>query len=49
MSGTKNGGHSGADDPFEEGGTSLLRQPKAVWATAGASVVAPCSSPRPWR
>ncbi|MEU8913658.1 hypothetical protein [Streptomyces nigrescens] len=24
MSGTKNGGHSGADDPFEEGGTSLL-------------------------
>ncbi|WP_420706626.1 hypothetical protein [Streptomyces sp. FxanaC1] len=49
MSGTKNGGHSGADDPFEEGGTPLLRQPKAVWATAGASVVAPCSSPRPWR
>lgn len=40
MSGTKNGGHGGADDPFEEGGTSLLRQPKAVWATAGASVVA---------
>ncbi|MFH8569140.1 MFS transporter [Streptomyces sp. NPDC017993] len=28
------------DDPFGEGGTSLLRQPKAVWATAGASVVA---------
>ncbi len=27
-------------DPFEEGGVSLLRQPKAVWATAGASVVA---------
>ncbi|AZS73995.1 MFS transporter [Streptomyces lydicus] len=40
MSGTENGGHGGADDPFEEGGTSLLRQPKAVWATAGASVVA---------
>ncbi|MFD8330776.1 MFS transporter [Streptomyces lydicus] len=37
MSGTKSGGH--ADDPFQEGG-SLLRQPKAVWATAGASVVA---------
>ncbi|MER6839741.1 MFS transporter [Streptomyces platensis] len=40
MSGTENGGHGGAHDPFEEGGTSLLRQPKAVWATAGASVVA---------
>ncbi|MFG2829308.1 MFS transporter [Streptomyces sp. NPDC048434] len=41
MSGTKSSGHgSGADDPFEEGGTSILRQPKAVWATAGASVVA---------
>ncbi|MGW7025022.1 MFS transporter [Streptomyces decoyicus] len=40
MSGTKGGGHGRADDPFEEGGTSLLRQPKAVWATAGASVVA---------
>ncbi|GAA2578226.1 MFS transporter [Streptomyces tubercidicus] len=40
MSGTKSGGHGGADDPFEEGGSSLLRQPKAVWATAGASVVA---------
>ncbi len=40
MSGTKSGGHGRADDPFEEGGTSLLRQPKAVWATAGASVVA---------
>ncbi|MEW2437689.1 MFS transporter [Streptomyces caniferus] len=41
MSGTKNSGHgSGADDPSEEGGTSVLRQPKAVWATAGASVVA---------
>lgn len=41
MSGTKSSGHgSGADDPSEEGGTSVLRQPKAVWATAGASVVA---------
>ncbi|UKY52531.1 MFS transporter [Streptomyces inhibens] len=48
MSGTKSGGHGGGTegDPFEEGGaggagaTSLLRQPKAVWATAGASVVA---------
>ncbi|MFI1308230.1 MFS transporter [Streptomyces sioyaensis] len=40
MSGTENGGHGGPDDPFEEGGTSLLRQPMAVWATAGASVVA---------
>ncbi|MEU5719885.1 MFS transporter [Streptomyces sp. NPDC020403] len=28
------------EDPFDEGATSLLRQPKAVWATAGASVVA---------
>lgn len=27
-------------DPFDEGATSLLRQPTAVWATAGASVVA---------
>ncbi|QNS04272.1 MFS transporter [Streptomyces xanthii] len=27
-------------DPFDAGATSLLRQPKAVWATAGASVVA---------
>ncbi|MFD5136323.1 MFS transporter [Streptomyces sp. NPDC058378] len=29
-----------AEDPFDEGATSILRQPKAVWATAGASVVA---------
>jgi MFS family permease len=37
----KSGSRGGTeDDPFEEGGTSLLRQPKAVWATAGASVVA---------
>ncbi|PVE09904.1 MFS transporter [Streptomyces scopuliridis] len=28
------------EDPFDEGAGSLLRQPKAVWATAGASVVA---------
>ncbi|MER5462536.1 MFS transporter [Streptomyces sp. NPDC002668] len=27
-------------DPYDEGATSILRQPKAVWATAGASVVA---------
>ncbi|NGO70041.1 MFS transporter [Streptomyces boncukensis] len=27
-------------DPFDEGGGSILRQPMAVWATAGASVVA---------
>ncbi|MFG2097013.1 MFS transporter [Streptomyces sp. NPDC048612] len=40
MSGTENGAHGGTDDPFEEGGGSLLRQPMAVWATAGASVVA---------
>ncbi|MFH8406491.1 MFS transporter [Streptomyces sp. NPDC018019] len=34
-------GHGGAgEDPFDEGGTSILRQPMAVWATAGASVVA---------
>ncbi|MFK8848927.1 MFS transporter [Streptomyces sp. Ac-502] len=37
----KSGRHGGAgDDPFDEGGTSILRQPMAVWATAGASVVA---------
>lgn len=38
----RSSGHATAaeDDPFDEGGTSLLRQPKAVWATAGASVVA---------
>lgn len=27
-------------DTFDAGAGSLLRQPKAVWATAGASVVA---------
>lgn len=27
-------------DPFDMGAGGLLRQPKAVWATAGASVVA---------
>ncbi|MFI2185060.1 MFS transporter [Streptomyces sioyaensis] len=40
MRGTKSGGHHGADEPSGRGGTSVLRQPKAVWATAGASVVA---------
>ncbi|WNM30077.1 MFS transporter [Streptomyces sp. Li-HN-5-11] len=29
-----------SDDPFDTGAGSILRQPKAVWATAGASVVA---------
>jgi MFS family permease len=29
-----------SDDPFDAGAGSILRQPKAVWATAGASVVA---------
>ncbi|MET9916617.1 MFS transporter [Streptomyces sp. NPDC006435] len=28
------------EDPFDQGAGSILRQPKAVWATAGASVVA---------
>ncbi|MFJ2703285.1 MFS transporter [Streptomyces sp. NPDC087428] len=28
------------EDPFDQGTVSILRQPKAVWATAGASVVA---------
>lgn len=28
------------EDPFDAGAVSILRQPKAVWATAGASVVA---------
>ncbi|MEV0782248.1 MFS transporter [Streptomyces sp. NPDC050423] len=28
------------EDPFDQGTASILRQPKAVWATAGASVVA---------
>ncbi|MFD7666953.1 MFS transporter [Streptomyces sp. NPDC059788] len=42
MSAHGKSGHSGGagDDPFDEGGTSILRQPMAVWATAGASVVA---------
>ncbi|MEV7030827.1 MFS transporter [Streptomyces sp. NPDC093272] len=31
---------TGPADPFETGTGSILRQPKAVWATAGASVVA---------
>src|SRR3954463_2502611 len=29
-----------SQDPFDAGAGSILRQPKAVWATAGASVVA---------
>src|SRR4051794_34947838 len=29
-----------SQDPFDAGATSLLRQPTAVWATAGAAVVA---------
>ncbi|MFI7097915.1 MFS transporter [Streptomyces sp. NPDC050161] len=38
----QNSGHGRSvdDDPFDEGAGGLLRQPKAVWATAGASVVA---------
>ncbi|WP_096215393.1 MFS transporter [Streptomyces sp. 2323.1] len=40
MRGTKSGGHHGADEPSGQGGSSVLHQPKAVWATAGASVVA---------
>jgi MFS family permease len=36
----KHHGPSRGDDPFDEGAQSILRQPKAVWATAGASVVA---------
>ncbi|MFD5100257.1 MFS transporter [Streptomyces albidochromogenes] len=28
------------EDPFDEGAGGILRQPRAVWATAGASVVA---------
>ena len=28
------------EDPFDQGAGGILRQPKAVWATAGASVVA---------
>src|SRR6478735_11612747 len=28
------------EDPFDQGTGSILRQPKSVWATAGASVVA---------
>ncbi|MET9802227.1 MFS transporter [Streptomyces sp. NPDC006368] len=29
-----------SEDPFDEGARGILRQPRAVWATAGASVVA---------
>lgn len=38
MKSSSTGGSEG--DPFEAGSTSILRQPTAVWATAGASVVA---------
>ncbi|MER6751285.1 MFS transporter [Streptomyces fungicidicus] len=31
---------TGPRDPFDTGSGSILRQPKSVWATAGASVVA---------
>ncbi|MFB7459349.1 MULTISPECIES: MFS transporter [unclassified Streptomyces] len=34
------GGPAEGDDPFDAGAGSILRQPRAVWATAGASVVA---------
>ncbi|MGW1397300.1 MFS transporter [Streptomyces sp. NPDC002405] len=34
------GGPAEGDDPFDAGAGSILRQPSAVWATAGASVVA---------
>ncbi|MFF4959349.1 MFS transporter [Streptomyces sp. NPDC001222] len=33
-------GTAGGADPFDAGAGGILRQPKAVWATAGASVVA---------
>lgn len=33
-------GQDDKNDPFDEGSVSILRQPRAVWATAGASVVA---------
>ncbi|MBM9619509.1 MFS transporter [Streptomyces zhihengii] len=36
----KDRGPGHADDPFDEGAHSILRQPVAVWATAGAAVVA---------
>ncbi|MFD8032049.1 MFS transporter [Streptomyces sp. NPDC059717] len=40
MSSRNTGGPDPAEDPFDAGTGSLLRQPKSVWATAGASVVA---------
>ncbi|KUJ41872.1 MFS transporter [Streptomyces sp. NPDC093228] len=40
MSSRNTGGPDPAEDPFDAGAGSLLRQPKSVWATAGASVVA---------
>ncbi|MFC7305008.1 MFS transporter [Streptomyces monticola] len=36
---SSNGGPT-EEDPFDAGAGGILRQPKAVWATAGASVVA---------
>ncbi|MEW2555046.1 MFS transporter [Streptomyces zhihengii] len=36
----KDRGPGHVDDPFDEGAHSILRQPVAVWATAGAAVVA---------
>lgn len=33
-------GEAAEADPFDAGAGGILRQPKAVWATAGASVVA---------
>ncbi|MGW3403023.1 MFS transporter [Streptomyces zhihengii] len=36
----KDRGPGHADEPFDEGAHSILRQPVAVWATAGAAVVA---------
>ncbi|MEE1666529.1 MFS transporter [Streptomyces sp. WAC07094] len=40
MTSRNTGGPDPAEDPFDAGTGSLLRQPKSVWATAGASVVA---------
>ncbi|MET8961749.1 MFS transporter [Streptomyces sp. NPDC004074] len=40
MSSRNTAGPDPAEDPFDAGAGSLLRQPKSVWATAGASVVA---------
>ncbi|WP_235978208.1 MFS transporter [Streptomyces lycii] len=37
---SNSGRPAGGEDPFQEGSGSILRQPMAVWATAGAAVVA---------